>query len=246
MLCTLDLPGWDKSTAVAALDECGPVTSSHAPTTVGRTSLRAAWDPMRTKPERLRGSGLLGPDPDLRRRWPEPVRPSAPAPEQRGERTGGLHLRGGSGFAVQQRPGGHVTFNLVRLESSAAAHTLNVRFYDLGDATDPVGRNGAPAGLSDPVSRALAKARWRGLAVAPLTGLHRNHEGIATNGGRWQTIKIPIAQRLHVLGRRRPEQVLGTDRVERRPPARRTRPRGPPTSRATRSGWSSDGARSPG
>lgn len=84
-------------------------------------------------------------------------------------------------------PAGQSTFNVVRLDSSAAGKVLNLRFFDLGDATQPVS-----ARLLQPDSTAPFD---NCTGVGPTSGPLSNCEvttRAATNGGKWQTIRVPI------------------------------------------------------
>ena len=96
-------------------------------------------------------------------------------------------------------------FNLVRLDSSAAAHTLRIRFYDLGDATRPVtAKVLQPDSATFPPS---ATASNPALPFNAVTGIKCKGKGpvtsadlpncavttqASTNGGRWQTIEIDV------------------------------------------------------
>lgn len=80
-------------------------------------------------------------------------------------------------------------FNLVRLGSSTAGYTLNLRFFDLGDATDPVEARVLQPDSSTP----FVGCRGEGPVSTPNP---LNDCGVSTrastNGGRWQTIRVPV------------------------------------------------------
>lgn len=88
-------------------------------------------------------------------------------------------------------------FFLVRLGSGAAAHTLTLGFFDMGDATDPVS-----AVVLQPDNSTLAAGQpWTGCVGigptgGPLPGSPISQCTItttaSTNGGRWQKVLVPI------------------------------------------------------
>ncbi len=88
-------------------------------------------------------------------------------------------------------------FFLVRLGSGAAAHTLTLRFFDMGDATAPV----SAVVLQPDNSNLTAGAPWSGcVGIGPTGGASPGSllsnctvtTTSATNGGRWQSIQVPI------------------------------------------------------
>jgi Flp pilus assembly protein TadG len=87
---------------------------------------------------------------------------------------------------------GTSTFHLVRLGSGAAAHNLTLRFFDIGDASAPVS-----ATVLQPDTSTLASGVpfsgciGAGPVSGPLAGCAITTTS-ATNGGKWQTITIPI------------------------------------------------------
>ena len=140
-------------------------------------------------------------------------------------------------------------FNLVRLDSSAAAHTLRVKFYDLGDATQDVTAqvlqpDGAVYGTvdSNPTQ-----------PMSPCTGFGRGRES-------WPTAPWSLGRpRMVGVGRRsrsrsrRPTSARLTPTRARvgcgsswtRGPLSPTPPPGAPSCSVTRSGWCSDGGAQP-
>ena len=83
-------------------------------------------------------------------------------------------------------------FNLVRLDSSAKNHVLNVRFYDMGDSNQPVVATVLQPDDSPPVSdTAFDNCTGEGPVAGALTGCTVTATA-SVNGGRWQTIRIPI------------------------------------------------------
>lgn len=84
-------------------------------------------------------------------------------------------------------PAGTSTFNLVRLDSSAAGKVLSLRFYDLGDASAPV--------TSQVLQPDSETAFPDCMGIGPTDGALPQCSVTttkATNGGKWQTIRIPI------------------------------------------------------
>lgn len=86
-------------------------------------------------------------------------------------------------------PAGTSIFNVVRLDSSAAGKVLNVEFFDLGDASDPVTSQVLQPDLDVPFPTCTGIGPTAGpLANCAVTTT------LLTNGGKWQTIRIPIDQ----------------------------------------------------
>lgn len=85
-------------------------------------------------------------------------------------------------------PAGSSVFNVVRLDSSAAGKTLRLRFFDLGDASQPVTSQLWQPDLSIPFPGCVGSA---GPASGPLTNCGVQTTA-ATHGGKWQTIDVPI------------------------------------------------------
>lgn len=84
-------------------------------------------------------------------------------------------------------PAGQSTFNVVRLDSSAAGKVLNLRFFDLGDASQPVTSRVLQPDSTTPFASCTG--------VGPTDGALTDCEvttTAATNGGKWQAIRIPI------------------------------------------------------
>ena len=85
-------------------------------------------------------------------------------------------------------------FNMVRLDSSTARHTLVVRFFDFGD----VGSGTVDVTLKTPDSSTLTGSNFSGcVAVGPTSGATGstcsvNGMRASTHGGRWQEVRIPI------------------------------------------------------
>lgn len=98
-------------------------------------------------------------------------------------------------FAVDQVslynnvPSGQSMFNFVRLDSSAAGHTLQVRFYDIGDSNASV----TAAVLQPDLLTPFSNCTGTGPVSGALTGCAVTATS-SVNGGRWQTISIPIDQ----------------------------------------------------
>ena len=87
---------------------------------------------------------------------------------------------------------GTSTFHLVRLGSGAAAHNLTLRFFDIGDASAAV----TATVLQPDTSSLTAGVPFSGCVGAgpvsgPIAGCAITTTS-ATNGGKWQTITIPI------------------------------------------------------
>ncbi len=85
-------------------------------------------------------------------------------------------------------------FNLVRLDSSTARHTLVVRFFDFGD----VGGGTVDVGIRTPDNSSISGGSFAGCVAAGPTsgslGANCTVTGMraSTHGGRWQEIRIPI------------------------------------------------------
>ena len=87
---------------------------------------------------------------------------------------------------------GTSTFHLVRLGSGAAAHNLTLRFFDIGDASAAV----TATVLQPDTSSLAAGVPFTGCVGAgpvsgPIAGCAITTTS-ATNGGKWQSITIPI------------------------------------------------------
>jgi Flp pilus assembly protein TadG len=84
-------------------------------------------------------------------------------------------------------PAGVSTFNVVRLDSSTAGKVLNLQFFDLGDATAPVSATVLQPDRSTP----FASCTGEGPTSGPLSSCSVTTRA-STNGGKWQTIRIPV------------------------------------------------------
>lgn len=191
-LCTLNLPGWGKTTPLTALSQ--PVGSG-GDELLQRTFHR--WADLCT-------SGPISVD--ANKDYSIQVKTIGGG----GQNRFGLRasLSGGSNADVSifasskvslynNVPAGTAYFKALRLDGSAAGRTLVVRFFDLGDATDPVHAtvmqpDNAKIGTtnllpSDPFAGCIGAGPKNGdLAGCTVTTT------ASTNGGRWQEIAIKI------------------------------------------------------
>ena len=189
LLCSLDLPGWDEDTPQSALDS----NSADSDPLLQRTFKR--WADLCPAPV----NATAGQDYSIQ---VQTIGGSGPNK---------FGLRGqvsGSNEAVSifadgrmsintNKPAGTADFKIARLDSSAAGRTLVIRLFDVGDASDPLTvRIMQPDAAAVTGSALDSNDPWptctgTGPVAGDLPGCSVTTT-YATNGGRWQTISIPV------------------------------------------------------
>jgi Flp pilus assembly protein TadG len=204
VICTLTLPGWDRTTAVSALTGTGGSGSDQL---LKRTFHR--WTPLTqstagfTSGPGCNGTGTIAVQ--ANKDYSVQIRTEGGG----GQNRFGLRARLSGGnenvsIFAQSRVSlfnnvnaGTSNFKALRLDSSAAGRTLVVRLFDIGDATNPVNvRVQRPDSASlDGVPLDPNTAFTGCVGTGPVTGNLTDCGVTATasrNGGRWQQIAIPI------------------------------------------------------
>lgn len=178
--CVLDLPGWNLSTPVSALRTSG----------TGNLLARTYHRWAELCPSTL--SVTAGQD------WSIQIQTIGGGGQNRfalrAAMTGGATAADVSIFGAgkvslfNNVPAGTSTFNVLRLDSGAAKHTLAISFFDLGDATAPVNVTVLQPDSNSPFSG----CRGIGPTSGSLSGCTVTTRS-STHGGRWQVVQIPIA-----------------------------------------------------
>jgi len=191
VICTLDLPGWDKNTPLSALG--GPPANSNedllqrtfhrwADLCPGLVSVEANKDySIQVRTEGGGGQNRFA----LRARMS-------------GGSNDNVSIFASSRVSLFNNVNAGISnFKVLRLDSSAAGRTLVVRFFDLGDATDPVEARVLQPDSATAVGVPLNKDQPfpNCVGAGPRNGTLTNCSVVttaATNGGRWQDIAIKI------------------------------------------------------
>lgn len=110
----------------------------------------------------------------------------------KGPQAGAVSIAGWQSMSIYANySGASSIFNLVRVIPAAATKILNIKFFDVGDATAP-GSISVLAPLDSNITGPLSGCTGTGVFNGPLTNCQLNDVKTATYNGKYQVVSVPV------------------------------------------------------